>query len=198
VSLTNHAVTPLLKGVNLRWLDWMRFREGAALEPAILYDNCAECPADTYLTTFHFDMAQHAWAARWMRGDEGVPLWSANPPPGVTMTGVYAAMAEPNGNEYVGTWKHFDYGTEKPAEDIVYRYDLDSFRSLERTQMLNGKDAEAMKQRLCSGPGAVAGLARGQDSSLCVQTAKPRAERKPVTTPPANNRGQSAPPGARH
>ena len=55
-----------------------------------------------------------------------------------------------------------------------------------------------MKQRLCSAQDAVPGLARGQDSPLCQQIVKPRYERKPVTTPPANNHGQSEPPGARH
>jgi hypothetical protein len=64
--------------------------------------------------------------------------------------------------------------------------------------LLSGKDAESMKQRLCSTPGAVPGLSRGQDSPLCQQIVHPRPERKPVTTPPANNHGKSAPPGTRH
>jgi len=51
-----------------------------------------------------------------------------------------------------------------------------------------------MKLRLCRAPATVPGVARGQDSALCQQLVKPRAERKPVTTPPANNRGQSVPP----
>ena len=50
-----------------------------------------------------------------------------------------------------------------------------------------------MKQRLCAAQPIVPELARGQDSPLCQQTLKPRPERKPVTTPPANNRGQSVP-----
>ena len=54
-----------------------------------------------------------------------------------------------------------------------------------------------MKQRLCSSQDAVVGLTRGQDSSLCQPFQKPHWERKPVTTPPANNQGQSLPPGAR-
>src|ERR1035437_1096860 len=36
VSLTNHLRTPLLKGVKLRWLDWMQFSEGAPRELAAL------------------------------------------------------------------------------------------------------------------------------------------------------------------
>jgi hypothetical protein len=198
VSLTNHSLTPVLKGVNLRWLDWMRFAEGAPQELAVLYDSCSECAADTYFTAFRYDMPQHMWTGRWMRGGQGVPLSNANPPEGVAWTQVYAALAEPNGRQLLGTWNHFDYGAQKDPEDFVYRYDLDPFSSLERTQLLSGKDAESMKQRLCSTPGAVPGLTRGQDSPLCQQTVHPRPERRPVTTPPANNHGKSAPPGARH
>jgi hypothetical protein len=110
---------------------------------------------------------------------------------------VYAVLAEPNGRQLVGTWNHFDYGEEKKPEDIVYRYDLDPFSGLERTQMLMGKEAEAMKQRLCGAPSVAPDLTRGQDSSLCQQTLKPNLARKPVTTPPANNHGRSAPPGGR-
>jgi len=198
ISLTNHGVTPLLKGVNLRWLDWMRFAEGRPEEPGILYDNCIECPADTYLTAFRYDVSQHAWAARWMRGGQGVPVWSAKAPAGVAWSQIYAVMSEPNGRELVGTWNHIDYGKEKPAEDFLYQYDLDTFSGLERTQLVSGKQADAMKQRLCQAQDAGPGLARGQDSPLCQETAKQPFERKPVTTPPGNNHGQSVPPGSRH
>jgi hypothetical protein len=198
ISLTNHGVTPLLKGVNLRWLGGMRFAEGRPEEPGILYDNCIECPADTYFTAFRYDITQHAWAARWMRGGQGIPVWSAKAPAGVAWSQIYAVMTEPNGRELVGTWNHIDYGKEKPAEDFLYQYDLDTFSGLERTQQLNGKQADAMKQRLCHAQDAGPGLARGQDSPLCQETAKPHFERKPVTTPPGNNHGQSVPPGSRH
>ena len=196
VSLTNHALTPLLKGYNLRWLDFMTIADGGPQEPPVLYDNCSECAPDTYFTTFHYDKAQHSWAARWMRGSQGVPLWSANTPPAVVWTQIYAGLAEPNGRDLVGTWSHFDYGKEKPSQDFVTRYDLDSLSGLERTQLLSGKDADAMKLRLCRD--ALPGLARGQDSELCQQLVNPRPTRKPVTTPPAHNRGQSIPPGSKH
>ena len=198
VSLTNHSLTPLLKGVNLRWLDFMLFAAGAPQEPAALYDNCRECAADTYFTAFHFDMARHAWAARWMRGGQAVPLSNANPPDGVAWTQIYAALSEPNGVQFLGTWSHFDYGRQKTPEDYIYRYDLAPFSTLERTQLLSGRDADAMKQRLCSVQSATAELAHGQDSPLCLPFIRFRAERKPVTTPPANNHGQSQPPGFRH
>jgi hypothetical protein len=55
-----------------------------------------------------------------------------------------------------------------------------------------------MKQRLCAAQVLIPGLARGQDTPLCQQLVKPVFVRKPVTTPPANNRGQSLPPPARH
>jgi hypothetical protein len=198
VSLTNHSHAPLLTGVNLRWLDGMRFAKDAPLEPAAFYDNCGDCAADTYFTAFHYDLSQHGWAARWMRGGQAVPVWSANPPAGAAWTQVYAGFSEPDGRDSVSTWNHFEYGKHKPPEDFVYLYDLDPLNGLERTQQLSGKKAEAMKERLCRAQDAVPGLARGQDSPLCQQIVKPRPERKPVTTPPANNRGQSVPPGTRH
>jgi hypothetical protein len=198
MSLTSHGMTPLIKGANLRFVGWMKFAEYAPEELAALYDSCAGCAADTYFTAFHYDLSQHGWAARWMRGGQAVPVWSANPPPGVAWTQVYAAMAEPNGREFMATWSHFDYGKQKPAEDFLYRYDLDAYSGLEHTQPLGGKEADAMMPRLCSGQGALPGLARGQDSALCQELVRPRIERKPVTTPPANNHGKSVPPGARH
>jgi hypothetical protein len=198
VSLTSHVVAPLLKGVNLRWLDRMHFADGAPEELAALYDNCGDCAAQTYFTAFYYDLKHHMWSARWLRGGQGVPLWSASLAQGVDWNQVYAVMAEPNGVALVGTWNHFDHGQQQKPEDYVYRYDLDPFSNLERTRLLSGKEADAMKQRLCSAQDAVPGLARGQDSPLCQQIVKPRYERKPVTTPPANNHGQSEPPGARH
>lgn len=168
VSLTSHLVTPLLKGVHLRWVDWLHYLPNRS-EPAILYDNCYECPADTYLTSFYYDQTHHIWTARWMHGGQGIHLWSASPPPGVNWTQVYAVMARDNGSEYVGTWSHFDYGSQKPPEDYVYQYDLDPSSGLERTQQLSGAAAFEMERQLCAGQNAVRGLARGQDSAYCRQ-----------------------------
>jgi hypothetical protein len=198
VSLTTHALTPILKGVNLRFLDWMQFHEGWPQELGALYDDCSECASTTYITALHYDLSQHIWNARWLRGGLTVPVWSANGPAGVELTRIYAVLAEPNGRELVGTWNHLDYGKEKPAEDFIYRYDLDPFSGLERTQLLSGKEGESMKQRLCGVQGATGNVARGQDSALCQQTVHPHAERRPVTTPPANNQGRSMPPGSKH
>jgi hypothetical protein len=199
VSLTNHIVAPVISGVNLRWLDWMRFSDGAPMELAVLYDSCRDCAANTYFTAFHYDLKQHRWIARWIRGGQGVPLWSANTPPGVQWTQIYAGIAEPNGRELIATWSHFDYDNKKKdPDDIVFRYDVDPFSGLERSLQLLGKDADAMELRLCRAQDAVPDLQRGQDSAVCRQLLKPIPERRPVTTPPANNHGKSAPPGARH
>jgi hypothetical protein len=195
VSLTNHALTPLLHGYNLRWLDPMLFTEGYPPEPAVLYDSCAQCIPDTYFTAFHFDAAQHMWMARWLRGSQGVPVWNPNPPVGVDRTQVYAGLTEGNGRALLATWSHLDWGSQRPPEDFVYRYDLDTYSHLERTQILSGKDAEAMKLRLCRSGETLPGLSRGQDSAICQELVNPRPERKPVTTPPVHNRGQSIPPG---
>ncbi|MGA2349673.1 MAG: hypothetical protein ABSF70_04500 [Terracidiphilus sp.] len=198
LSLTSHVVAPIITGVNLRLLDWMLLADSAPRELGALYDDCYACEPETFITAFHYDMPHHMWAARWLRGTQTVPLWNANPPAGVGLTQVYAVLAEPNGRQLIGTWSHFDFGDQKPPADSIYRYDLDPYSGLERTQLLNGKEADSMKQRLCSAQNPVPGLERGQDSTLCQQMIKPRTERKPVTTPPANNHGQSVPPGARH
>ena len=125
-------------------------------------------------------------------------MWSANTPAGVDWSQAYAAFAEPNGREFLATWSHFDYANKKPADNFVYRYDLDPFSGLERSLPLSGKDATDMEQRICAAQNAVGDLERGQDSLICQQLLKPLSACKPVTTPPGNNRGQSAPPGAHH
>ncbi len=199
VSLTSHVVAPLLKGVNLRWFDREHFADGAPEELTALYDNCHDCAASTYFTAFYYDVAHHQWAARWMRGGQGVLVWNAVPPsaPGVAWTEVYAVMADPGGRAQLATWNHFEYGMERTPADTLFRYDVDPFTGLERTLELTGNDAKTMELRLCRGQDTVQGLERGQDSPLCVRLLAAQPQRKPVTTPPANNRGQSTPPGAR-
>ena len=197
LSLTSHNMAPLIRGVNLRLLDWILLSEGRPRELAALYDDCGECSATTFFTAFHYDIAQHMWTARWMRGTHAAPIWTTSASPGVTLTQVYALLAEPNGRQQMATWSHFDHGQDEPAVDSLFRYDLDPLSGLERTELLSGKEAEIMKQRLCSAQSEGPDLARGQDSPLCQQAPKPRPERKPVTTPPANNHGQSQPPRAR-
>lgn len=178
VSLTNHSVTALIQGVNLRLLDWMLFAIGQPRELGALYDDCNECVASTFFTAFFYDVRQHGWATRWMRGNQAVPLSTSKVPAGVALTQVYAILADPNGHELVATWSHFDYGDQKPAEDFLYQYDLDPFTSLDRTQILSPKQSEAMERRLCLATDAVSGLAHGQDSPLCHQLIKPAPPRR--------------------
>jgi len=195
-SLTDHTATPLIRGVNLRWHDWMRFADDAPYELSVLYDDCRDCIANTYFTALHYDVKTHSWLARWIRNGQGVPMYSANTPPGVDWTQAYAAFAEGNGREYIITWSHFDYVSKKPSDDFIYRYDQDPMSGLDRYQPLFGQSAIDMKMRICRGQDAIAGLTRGQDSEIC-QKILPTNERKPVTTPPANNRGKMGLPGAR-
>jgi hypothetical protein len=196
VSLTNHIVAPVISGVNLRWLDWMRFDDGAPQELAVLYDNCHECAAATYFTAFHYDIKQHRWVARWIQNGQGIPMWSSNQPPGVEWSQAYAGIAEPNGREFIATWSHFEHDNGKPADDYVYRYDIDPVSGLERSMPLLGDNADAMELRICRAQDAIKDLERGQDSPLCRKLVPP--ERKPVTTPPANNHGQMALPHPHH
>lgn len=199
-SLTSHVIAPLLTGVNLRWFDWEHFVDGGPGELTALYENCHECAASTFFTSFYYDKPHHMWTARWMRGGQGVMVWNAIPPsaPGIAWTQVYAVMGGADGRALLATWNHFEYGKQKPPADTLFRYDVDPFSGLERTVDLTGDDAAAMKLRLCRGQDTVQGLARGQDSALCTQLLAAQPQRKPVTTPPANNRGQSAPPRGHH
>ncbi len=198
VSLTSHVVAQLVSGVNLRWFDPVRFTDGAPEEWPVLYNNCLQCTPNTYFTAFYYNLRAHAWAARWISGGHGVPVWNAEHPTGVNWTQVFAVMSGGESHVALYTWNHFDHGTARSAEDLLYRYDLDPFTNLERMVMLTGRDADATKLALCRGEDAVQGLERGQDSPLCQQLVKQHTARQPVTTPPANNRGQSLPPGSRH
>ncbi len=198
VSLTKHMATPVLKGVHLKWLDWMQLAVGHPREMAVVYQDCVDCAATTYFTTFHYDISQHLIVPRWMRGSETAPVWSGAAPSGVQLSQVYGVLADPNGVQSLATWNHFDYGKQKHAEDYVYRYGLDSFSGLESTLLISGKDVMPLEQRLCALQGEPAGMARGQDSEACEALSPKRPLRRPVTTPPANNQGRSTPPKPRH
>jgi len=178
-SLRDHSVKPLLSGANLRILDWMLFAVGWPRDLGVLYDDCNNCVASTFFTAFYYDGRQHAWAARWMRGAQAIPLSSASSPQGVTVSSAYAVLAEDNGHEIVGTWNHFDYGGQKPLEDYVYQYDVDPANYTERTQTLTGNMADALKHRICMGTDVVSGLAHGQDSPMCLPFRMPAARKAP-------------------
>lgn len=192
-SLTSHAITLLLGGVDLRIFDWQHFADGFQDDLTALYDDCRTCAATTYFTAFYYDATQHAWAARWLRSGKGVPLWNANQPSGIAMTQLYELAAEGDGHVSLYIWSHLDYGsTEKKPQDYVFRFDRDPFSGADRTTELTGEELGNIKLRICRGQDAVDGMMRGQDSDICQQLV-PRAERHPVTTPPANNHGRMGP-----
>jgi hypothetical protein len=195
------VIAPLLTGVDLHWFDWQHFIDGGTGELTALYENCRECAASTFFTSFYYDRPHHMWAARWLRGGQGVMVWNATPPSatGINWTQVYAVMGGVDGRALLATWNHFDYGKQRPPSDTVFRYDVDPMTGMDRTvEITKREDIDAMKLRLCRAQDAVQGLARGQDSELCTQLLGVQPQRRPVTTPPANNRGQSAPPRTRH
>lgn len=186
VSLTSHMVTPLLKGVHLRWLALLRFFASSPMEPAVLYDNCRQCAANTYFTAFHYNVATRRWEARWVNGGEGVAVWNTNHPAGMDWTQVYAVVTAGNGIAQLVTWNHFDFGPGKPPEDSIFRYDVDPFSGLDRTAVVSGRELEATKTALCNAQDAVTGLARGQDSDLCREVLhKPSPVCKPLRGVPA-------------
>ncbi len=195
VSLTNHSVTALLKGANLRLLDWMEFAAGRPRELTALYTNCTNCTPSTFLTAFYYDIRQHGWAMRWMHGTEAIRIGAQKVSDDLTISQVYAVLADSNGHEVIATWNHLDYGKLKPAEDYLYQYDVDPWTGLDRSLVISGKDAEALKKRLCQATDAVSGLEAGQDSEQCAPYVTVRS-RRPTTTPPANARGRSTPPGS--
>jgi hypothetical protein len=209
VNLAKREVQPLLHGVSPRILNWTTFGGASQLVPelGLVFDDCYGCDApSTFFTTLYYNYTDHAWRARWLRGDQAAVLWSGGNVDGVVRTQIYGLLTEPPGRDVLATWSHYDYGKAKPAEDFVYEYSVDIASGLEQTQRLSGIHAEAMEQRLCrANPGAVdpalAELARGQDSEACRELtpkdAKGRPVRKPTVTPPANNHGRSTPPAAK-
>ena len=197
VSLTSHVAAPLVSGVNLRIADWLRFEDDEPEDLTALYDNCRNCSTATYFTAFYYDLSHHQWAARWINNGQGAPVWNTAPPSSIAWSQVYAVMSE-GGHAQLCTWNHFDYGKGKDPEDVVYRYDRDPMTGLDRSAALSGKMRDDIELKMCGGQYNVQGLERGQDSPLCQQLVNPRPERRPVTTPPANNRGRSASSGTPH
>jgi hypothetical protein len=210
VGLAKHDVASLLHGVNLRLLDWTSFAGTLMPELGIVYDDCADCAATTFFTTLHYSNPDHAWRARWMRGNQAAALKTTGTVDGVTRTQVYALLTAAEGRDVLATWSHFDYGKTKPAEDFLFEYSVDPASGLEQTEALGGKHGQEMMLRLCQAGAAAhdatgadaamqAELTAGQDSAVCRDQppAKSKPVRRPVTTPPANNRGQSEPPGGR-
>jgi len=208
VSLAKHDVQPLLHGMNPRILNWTTFggMYQQAPELALLYDDCYGCESpSTFFTTLYYSVKEHAWRTRWMRGDQAATVWTAGNVEGVKRSQAYALIVDGTGRNTLGTWTHNDYGGAKPVEDFVFEYGVDPTSGMEQTQGLSGKHAEDMMRRICRAEPALADptlaeLARGQNSALCQDVpetpTKTKPGRRPTTTPPANNHGQSSPPKA--
>ena len=207
VSLSKHEAQPLIHATNPRILNWTAFGGTNLPELGLIYNDCADCQAPTmFFTTLYYNIHDHVWRARWVRGDQTAPLWTGGVVEGVEHSQVYGLLTEPNGRQLLGTWNHFDYGKTKPAEDFFFEYSVDPASGLDETQALGEKHGEEMKQRLChANPGQadpdLAPLARGQDSEMCRQLLGGKSEarpgRRPTTTPPPNNHGKSVPPGSK-
>jgi|HubBroStandDraft_1064217.scaffolds.fasta_scaffold58009_2 hypothetical protein len=189
VSLTSHTLNLLVSGVNLRVIDWQHFADGFQNDLIALYDDCRGCAATTYFTAFYYDATQHAWNARWLRGGKGVPLWNGSQPSGIAMTQLYELAAEGDGHVSLYIWSHLEYGKQKAPDDYIFRFDRDPRSGADRSEELSHDELKEVELRICRGQDAVDGLMRGQDSDVCDQLV-PRAERHPVTTPPANNHGR--------
>jgi hypothetical protein len=205
-SLTSHVLAPLVTGANLRWFDPVRFADDASDEWPVLYDNCHDCQPNTFFTAFYYDVRSHTWSARWINGGHGAPVWNATHPAGTNWTQAFALLSNGEGHSTLYAWNHFDYAKPRPAEDYITRYDLDPFNHVERSAVTTAptpptpsveRQLAEYELQICRAETAPPGLARGQDSELCQNLLKARAPRQPVTTPPANNRGQSAPPRTR-
>ncbi len=196
VSLTNHLVVPLIRGVNLRWLDWMRFRSNGPEELAVLYDNCRQCLANTYFTAFYYDPVQHGWAARWMRGGQGgagVELQRAR------QHGLDAGLRGVRPAGRAGDARHLEPLRLRTAE-TPRRFCL-RIRCGSLQRLGPGATADRDRRRLHEDAhlrrfGRGAGLARGQDTPLCIPYVRRETPRKPATTP-ADNHGQAFPHGSR-
>ena len=193
--------TQLLTGVNLRWFEWEHFASSAPEELTLLYDNCSNCAASTYFTALHYDQAAtHVGGAldTQRAGCPGVERDSAQRQRHYMDAGFCRNDGGEDSRAELCTWNHMDFGKQKRPSDTIFCYDVDPFSGLDRTQEVTGHDVDPMKLRLCRGQDTVQGLERGQDSALCQQLQNAQPQRKPVTTPPANNLGRSAPPGGRH
>ncbi len=209
VSLTSHQAQPLVTGVRPRLLQWIQFGVATDSELGLVYDSCRECDVSTYFTAFYYNPAEHAWRARWMHGNDGAQLGTASQaasgePGGITTSVVYGLMTDLRGTSKLVTWTHLDFGGAKPAQDYVNEYTVDAATGMDGTEALGEEHAGPMKLALCQMDGAHAMLANGQDSALCRAAPEPKKkqahERRPVTTPPANNEGRSMvarPPSAR-
>ena len=197
VSLSHRQVIALLSGYQLEYRSWLTFGSQILPELGLTWQNCLQCDASLFFTAAYYSPTDHAWRLRWMRGSDGAALHTASPAAGVQASEVYGLMTDIRGNSTLATWLHLDFGSAKPAQDYVYTYAVDPASGLDIIQALGEEHAGPMRTQLCQLTSAQSSLLGGQQSALCLPDAATRTHtrahhgRVPVTTPPANNQGQS-------
>ena len=162
----------LMTGTHLQFRDWLRFVREGDTELVATYDDCSDCRATTFLTSFYVDGKTKKWRARWPREVAGAPLFSATPGnPGQTDQ-VYALMMGEDGRALLVTWSHFQQKKGVTGEDYLFEYDVDPASGRERVRPIYGADAPPLKLRLCKAEGQALGIAAGQDTASCTQIVK--------------------------
>ena len=84
VSLKDGSVQQLLAASKLRLLDWECFTRDGQSELLATYDDCTNCMATTFSTSFYIDPKTKLWNARWKREKSGAPLAAQNAGAGET------------------------------------------------------------------------------------------------------------------
>ena len=182
VWLKYGVATQILTGTQLKFIDWQKLYEYGQPELLAYYNDCADCQTTTFLTSFYQDRKTKAWAARWPRQVSAAPLYSTAQP-GVEH--VYALFMNVDQRVVLDTWAH--YPQQRRASrggDYFFEYKIDSMSGQEMSRPVTGREADALKQRLCRADGVVFGIQGGQDSSACPggRTAKTESlPREPVS-----------------
>lgn len=177
VWLKYGVATQLLTGTQLKFVDWQKLYEYGQPELLATYTDCSDCQATTFLTSFYQDHKSRAWMARWPRERSAAPMYSTAQP-GVEH--VYALFMNVDQRVVLDTWAH--YAQQKKASrgaDYFFEYKIDSMSGQEMSRPVTGREADAMKLRLCKADGVVFGIAGGQDSSACPGGRSTRAENLP-------------------
>jgi hypothetical protein len=171
----------LMTGTHLQFRDWLRFMREGDTELVATYDDCSDCRATMFLTSFYVDEKTKKWRARWPREVAGAPLFSATPGnPGETDQ-AYALMLGEDGRALLVTWSHFQQKKGVPGEDYLFEYDVDPASGRERVRPIYGADAPPLKLRLCKAEGEALGIAAGQDTASCTQIVKATVPKAPAS-----------------
>lgn len=170
----------LMTGSHLQIRDWLRFIREGDTELVATYDDCSDCRATTFLTSFYIDEKTKKWRARWPREVAGAPLFSATPENAGETDQAYALMVGDDGRAILVTWSHFQQKNGKKGEDYLFEYDVDPASGREHVRPIYGADAPPLKARLCKAEGEALGIASGQDTASCTQLAKAAVPKAPA------------------